>query len=734
MFSIFTEDAQKILVSAKKESIDLKNENINTGHILLAVLSLNNELSKKLNRFNLSYKNVKEELNNISNKTNYKTFYTYSNVLKKVLEDLIIVSKENKEEITGEKILISIIKEGDGVAYRLMQYFNVDISSLLCELNVKKKKYNKKVYLEEIGINLNKKAKNNSFEPVIGRDNEISRIIEILSRKNKNNPILIGKAGVGKTAIVEELSRRIESYDVPEILLNKQIISIDLASIVSGTKYRGEFEEKFKKIINEALDDENVILFVDEIHTIVGAGSGEGAIDASNILKPYLARNNIKLIGATTLDEYKKYIEKDKALERRFQKVFVEEPDKKSLKNILLKVKSSYEKYHGVVIKDEIIDEILNLSNLYLYDRCEPDKSIDILDEVCSKVSLKVLKEEKKLNHLKIKLKRINNEKEKYIIKENFIEASKLKKEEVNLEDKIKELDSYILKKKQKKIVTKNDVVDLISLKSNIPLIRFKSFNEIDKIGEKLKKKIINQENAIDTLIEVTKKIKLNLKNKNKSFSLLFLGESGVGKTYLAKTYSSYITDSIIKIDMNEFTTRESINKLIGSPAGYVGYNDNKNIFEEIRNKPFSVLILDEIEKAHKSVINLFLNILDEGYCKDNKGNMIRFDNALIIMTSNAVLKTNKIGYKNENRNNLHSFFPKEFINRIDEIIEFNNFTYNDAKTITINEINKYKNIKFTIEEIETIIKESNYQSQGIRNLIRKIKKECDKKMICNIT
>ena len=734
MFSIFTEDAQKILVSAKKESIDLKNENINTGHILLAVLSLNNELSKKLNRFNLSYKNVKEELNNISNKTNYKTFYTYSNVLKKVLEDLIIVSKENKEEITGEKILISIIKEGDGVAYRLMQYFNVDISSLLCELNVKKKKYNKKVYLEEIGINLNKKAKNNSFEPVIGRDNEISRIIEILSRKNKNNPILIGKAGVGKTAIVEELSRRIESYDVPEILLNKQIISIDLASIVSGTKYRGEFEEKFKKIINEALDDENVILFVDEIHTIVGAGSGEGAIDASNILKPYLARNNIKLIGATTLDEYKKYIEKDKALERRFLKVFVEEPDKKSLKNILLKVKSSYEKYHGVVIKDEIIDEILNLSNLYLYDRCEPDKSIDILDEVCSKVSLKVLKEEKKLNHLKIKLKRINNEKEKYIIKENFIEASKLKKEEVNLEDKIKELDSYILKKKQKKIVTKNDVVDLISLKSNIPLIRFKSFNEIDKIGEKLKKKIINQENAIDTLIEVTKKIKLNLKNKNKSFSLLFLGESGVGKTYLAKTYSSYITDSIIKIDMNEFTTRESINKLIGSPAGYVGYNDNKNIFEEIRNKPFSVLILDEIEKAHKSVINLFLNILDEGYCKDNKGNMIRFDNALIIMTSNAVLKTNKIGYKNENRNNLHSFFPKEFINRIDEIIEFNNFTYNDAKTITINEINKYKNIKFTIEEIETIIKESNYQSQGIRNLIRKIKKECDKKMICNIT
>lgn len=734
MFSIFTEDAQKILVSAKKESIDLKNENINTGHILLAVLSLNNELSKKLNRFNLSYKNVKEELNNISNKTNYKTFYTYSNVLKKVLEDLIIVSKENKEEITGEKILISIIKEGDGVAYRLMQYFNVDISSLLCELNVKKKKYNKKVYLEEIGINLNKKAKNNSFEPVIGRDNEISRIIEILSRKNKNNPILIGKAGVGKTAIVEELSRRIESYDVPEILLNKQIISIDLASIVSGTKYRGEFEEKFKKIINEALDDENVILFVDEIHTIVGAGSGEGAIDASNILKPYLARNNIKLIGATTLDEYKKYIEKDKALERRFQKVFVEEPDKKSLKNILLKVKSSYEKYHGVVIKDEIIDEILNLSNLYLYDRCEPDKSIDILDEVCSKVSLKVLKEEKKLNHLKIKLKRINNEKEKYIIKENFIEASKLKKEEVNLEDKIKELDSYTLKKKQKKIVTKNDVVDLISLKSNIPLIRFKSFNEIDKIGEKLKKKIINQENAIDTLIEVTKKIKLNLKNKNKSFSLLFLGESGVGKTYLAKTYSSYITDSIIKIDMNEFTTRESINKLIGSPAGYVGYNDNKNIFEEIRNKPFSVLILDEIEKAHKSVINLFLNILDEGYCKDNKGNMIRFDNALIIMTSNALLKTNKIGYKNENRNNLHSFFPKEFINRIDEIIEFNNFTYNDAKTITINEINKYKNIKFTIEEIETIIKESNYQSQGIRNLIRKIKKECDKKMICNIT
>ena len=734
MFSIFTEDAQKILVSAKKESIDLKNENINTGHILLAVLSLNNELSKKLNRFNLSYKNVKEELNNISNKTNYKTFYTYSNVLKKVLEDLIIVSKENKEEITGEKILISIIKEGDGVAYRLMQYFNVDISSLLCELNVKKKKYNKKVYLEEIGINLNKKAKNNSFEPVIGRDNEISRIIEILSRKNKNNPILIGKAGVGKTAIVEELSRRIENYDVPEILLNKQIISIDLASIVSGTKYRGEFEEKFKKIINEALDDENVILFVDEIHTIVGAGSGEGAIDASNILKPYLARNNIKLIGATTLNEYKKYIEKDKALERRFQKVFVEEPDKKSLKNILLKVKSSYEKYHGVVIKDEIIDEILNLSNLYLYDRCEPDKSIDILDEVCSKVSLKVLKEEKKLNHLKIKLKRINNEKEKYIIKENFIEASKLKKEEVNLEDKIKELDSYILKKKQKKIVTKNDVVDLISLKSNIPLIRFKSFNEIDKIGEKLKKKIINQENAIDTLIEVTKKIKLNLKNKNKSFSLLFLGESGVGKTYLAKTYSSYITDSIIKIDMNEFTTRESINKLIGSPAGYVGYNDNKNIFEEIRNKPFSVLILDEIEKAHKSVINLFLNILDEGYCKDNKGNMIRFDNALIIMTSNAVLKTNKIGYKNENKNNLHSFFSKEFINRIDEIIEFNNFNYNDAKTITINEINKYKNIKFTIEEIETIIKESNYQSQGIRNLIKKIKKECDKKMICNIT
>ncbi len=747
MFGKFSEEAQRVLVDAQKEMSELKHPYIGSEHLLLAILKNNQDLVNKFKKYKITYKSFKEELINlvgIGDKT--PDLLLYSTTLKTILENVIIESRETGDEISVNELLLSLLNEGEGKAIRILLSSGVDINKLYSDISEKRKikqKKSKKLIVEELGVDLTKRAKNNELDPVIGRDIELNRVIEILSRRTKNNPLLIGEAGVGKTAIAEELARRIVSGNVPMPLKNKRIISVDMACTVAGTKYRGEFEERIKKMVKELEDNDDVIIFIDEIHTLVGAGGAEGAIDASNILKPALARGKLKLIGATTISEYKKFIEKDNALDRRFQKVFVEEPDKSNLKNILMNLKSIYEAYHGVKIEEKLIDKIIELSDRYIYDRCEPDKSIDILDEVCTKVSLKEAKEEKEIIKLSDCLTKIQKEKNNAIINQNYDKAYSLKEDEEELQSKINKLKlDYMRKEKVKKVKLK-DIVEVVSSKTKIPINEISkdyitSINEIEKT---LKENIIGQDEAINKLIDISKKIKLGIKDKNKSYSVLFCGSTGTGKTYLSKLFAENLVgkNNVIKLDMSEYSESISINKIIGSPAGYVGYDDNKNILEEIRNKPYSVLILDEIEKAHKSVLNFFLNILDEGNCKDSSGKTVRFDNVLIIMTSNAYVSKSLMGFNKKTTNNsLEDFFSKEFINRIDEIVPFNKFTEEDINKIIIKEANKcYKKYNseniISLDMINRIIKESNYEEYGVRKLCKAVRKEIENQIVCNI-
>lgn len=747
MFGKFSEEAQRVLVDAQKEMSELKHPYIGSEHLLLAILKNNQDLVNKFKKYKITYKSFKEELINLVGiGDNTPDLLLYSTTLKTILENVIIESRETGDEISVNELLLSLLNEGEGKAIRILLSLGVDINKLYSDISEKRKikqKKSKKLIVEELGVDLTKRAKNNELDPVIGRDIELNRVIEILSRRTKNNPLLIGEAGVGKTAIAEELARRIVSGNVPMPLKNKRIISVDMACTVAGTKYRGEFEERIKKMVKELEDNDDVIIFIDEIHTLVGAGGAEGAIDASNILKPALARGKLKLIGATTISEYKKFIEKDNALDRRFQKVFVEEPDKSNLKNILMNLKSIYEAYHGVKIEEKLIDKIIELSDRYIYDRCEPDKSIDILDEVCTKVSLKEAKEEKEIIKLSDCLTKIQKEKNNAIINQNYDKAYSLKEDEEELQSKINKLKlDYMRKEKVKKVKLK-DIVEVVSSKTKIPINEISkdyitSINEIEKT---LKENIIGQDEAINKLIDISKKIKLGIKDKNKSYSVLFCGSTGTGKTYLSKLFAENLVgkNNVIKLDMSEYSESISINKIIGSPAGYVGYDDNKNILEEIRNKPYSVLILDEIEKAHKSVLNFFLNILDEGNCKDSSGKIVRFDNVLIIMTSNAYVSKSLMGFnKNTTNNSLEDFFSKEFINRIDEIVPFKKFTEEDINKIIIKEANKcYKKYNseniISLDMINRIIKESNYEEYGVRKLCKAVRKEIENQIVCNI-
>lgn len=741
MFGKFNEEARKALTVAKSEMSNLKHPFVGSEHLLLGILSLKNDLTSKLKKYGLTYKIFKEELIKIvgqGKETN--TWFLYTPLLKKILERVVIDSKDTNEEITVTNLFLSIISEGEGVAYRLLLGLKLDLDKIYNDvIYINNNKKNKKLLIEEVGIDLNNEAINNKIDPVIGREEELTRLIEILCRRTKNNPVLVGEPGVGKTAIVEDLARRIVNYDVPKNLQNKKIISLDMASLLSGTKYRGEFEEKLKKIINEIISDDNIILFIDELHTLVGAGSAEGAIDASNILKPFLARGKIRIIGSTTLSEYKKYIEKDKALDRRFQRIIIEEPSKKVLKNILMSLKEIYESYHGVIISEEVINEIINLSKKYIYDRYEPDRSIDILDEVSSKVSLREIEDEKKLVLLDKKILNLKLKKDQALKKEKFELACDIKDEEINLISEKEKIELSILKNKKIKKVSIEDVRNVIMKKTGIPIVyeEDRIFKDIKFIENKLRNSIFGQESAIDRIIDITKKIKLGIKSNNKSYSLLFTGNTGVGKTLLAKKYASLLSSYTVKLDMNEYTLKESINKLIGSPAGYVGYDENKNILEEIRNHPYSVLILDEIEKAHPTIINYFLNILDEGYCYDNKGNKIRFDNVLIIMTTNAFINKKTVGFNTSVKNNFDSF-PKEFLNRIDEIVEFKDILDCDVNRIIYNELEKYNkrhkcSLKLSLDEINKIKENSNIIDYGARKLNRNIKRELDKKLIDKI-
>lgn len=739
MFGQFTEETRKILINAKEEMMELRHPYVGSEHLLLAILKSKNNVSKKLKQYNLDYDKFKNKIiETLGIGTKQSEWFLYTPMLKRIMENAMLDCKEKNSEVTIESLFSSLLEEGEGVAIRILLSLNIDLDKLYNEFSYKIfKPKKKKLLLEELGTDLTSKA--NELDPVIGRDNEIKRMIEILSRRTKNNPLLIGEAGVGKTAIVEELSKMIANGDVPNNLKTKRIISLDMATLVAGTKYRGEFEERVRKILKEVEEDDDIILFIDEIHTLVGAGGAEGAIDASNIFKPALARNKLRCIGATTTLEYKKFIESDKALERRFQKVNVEIPSKEVVREILLKLKPIYENYHHVIINDSIINKIIELSDKYVFDRNQPDKSIDILDEVCAKSSLKESKELVEYNKLNKQLQNLIKNKNEAVSSNDFKKASSYKEKEFVLMDKINNLE-LTLCNKNKNEVTIEEVANVINSKTKIPVYEILSENDINKINDDLKV-IIGQDKAIKELSNIAKKIKLGYKD-DKCYSLLFAGPSGVGKTELAKIFGkSLVGENLIRLDMSEFSEVHSVSKFVGAPPGYIGYNDNRTILEEIRNRPFSVLILDEIERANQSIINLLFQILDNGKIKDSKGVDVYFNNVIIIMTSNIGFDEINVGFNknNDDLTKLKEYFSIPFINRIDNIISFNRLTEENIKkiiNIKINNLfNKYKNIKIKIEDnvIDDIIKLSNYNEFGARKIDKIIKDKLENIIIDKI-
>lgn len=747
MFGNFLEESRKIMVMAKEEMYNLKHPYIGSEHLLLAILKNNNEISKSLLEDNISYKKFKEEIIEVLGVgKDYPNYFLYTPLLKRIIENAIIDSKENNNgEVTIYHLFSSLLEEGEGVAIRILLGMGADLDSLYKNFSYKligNKKGSKryKSILEDIGVDITKKASLGLIDPVVGRDKEIKRMLEILSRRCKNNPILIGKTGTGKTALVEQLSRLIVNDEVPNNLKNKRIISLDMSQVVAGTKYRGEFEEKMKKIIKEVSEDDSIILFIDEIHTLVGAGGAEGAIDASNIFKPALARGDLRCIGATTIDEYKKFIEEDSALDRRFQKIEIKEPNSVTVLEILKKLKPVYESFHHVSISENLLSQIVNLSKKYIYNRNEPDRSIDILDEVCAKVSLKETEENKEYKKLNKTLKEIITNKKKAIINGNFDDAFMYKTKENQINSKLNDLDLKVLKN-EKKVVTIDDIATIISDKSKVPIYEVLSDNKkvVEIMKKDLQESIIGQDEVIDKLLMLAKKIKLGFLKENKCYSFLFVGSSGIGKTKLAKIFGKHLVgiDNVIKIDMSEFSEPHSISKFLGSPPGYVGYENNNTILEEIRNKPNSVIIVDEIEKASKEVTSLFYQILEDGKIKDSKGKEVYFEHSIIIFTSNIGYLTNDIGF-NSNKDNrkLKEEFSIPFINRIDSIIKFNKLTKEDITKIIHNQINdiknKYKKYDIEIKEdiYDKIINLSEYEDFGARKIDKIIKDEIENKII----
>ena len=697
MFENFGLEISKIFKSAELIRYDLRHPYVGSEHLLLAMLKEDNEVSKILKKYNITYTNFKKELIQIiGSATTASELNLYTPLLKRIIENSILDAKEDNEgNVTLKHLLIAMLEEGEGIALRIMLIMDVDIEKLYGDL--KEQKHNT-VFNIEHGIIMNDKVDND--EKVICRDNEISRVIETLLRHKKNNPLLVGKAGVGKTAIVEELARRINKKQVPLELENSKIIMIEMGSLVSGTKYRGEFEEKLTKIIDKVVENKNIILFIDEIHSMVNAGAADGAISASDILKPYLARGDIHLIGATTINEYNKYFLKDKALTRRFEKIMVDEPSVEETKVILNTVKSSYEKYHNIKITKKNIDDIVTLANEYIYDKCNPDKSIELLDSICAKVKTKQ-KSNNNYNDSKEKLNDIILRKNDCIKNNNFDKALEYKTIENNIKNNI-ELSTI----KDNLKINKNDILQVIEDKTFIPLTKNKN-DKIKEICKDLKENIIGQYDAIN-------KITANLLDGKKGVkSMLFIGSSGIGKTMTSKLIGKKY--NFIKLDMAEYNKETSITKLIGVASGYNGY-DNPYIFETIREKPYSLILLDEIEKANPKVLNLFLNILDEGKIVDSHNEEINFNNCLIIATGNIKSQKN-LGFGSI-RNNFDKSLSKELISRFDDIIEFKELEYGDVKEYI------KKKYEYNNEKIDEIINKSDYKKYGLRaidNVIREI-------------
>lgn len=725
MFSRFTEDAQKILIMAKKEMQELKHPYVSSEHLLLSILHYSKpDFLDFLNTYGLNYTSFKDKLIQVIGVGKQESkWFLYTPLLKKILENSILDSKDLGEEVNVERLFLSLLEEGEGVANRIMMGMDIDLDLLYDKFSNQfireNSQYNVKLYIDDFASDFVEQAKNGEFDPVIGRDDQICQMIEVLLRRKKNNPLLIGEAGVGKTALVEELARRISLGLVPNELKSMRVLSISISSLVAGTKYRGEFEERLNKMIEEVEQVSNVILFIDEIHTIVGAGGAEGAIDASNILKPYLARGKLKVIGATTKMEYMKFLEGDKAFDRRFQKIIVDEPSLEDTRNILFHLKEIYENYHGITLSDEALSSIVDLSERYISVGKQPDKAIDLLDEACSKAINADTLINKKKNQIQMELGEVVEQKNKLIVQQDFKQASLLREKEHFLQSKLNRLE--LKNRNDKRVLTIDTVYDVIYSKTKIPIRKLLHLNA-STLKQELSKKVYGQKDVISHFVDFT----FSSFDRISPKCFLFVGKSGLGKTLLVREYAKllYPKECFIKLDMSEFKDSSAISKIIGSPPGYIGYQDHNTLLDKVKLHPYSILLLDEIEKAHSSILKLFLQVLDDGIMTTSYGDAVSFKNCLIVMTSNLGSGSQSIGFLDNDKDlaidKIKDFLGVELLNRIDSVCFFHEFSEKTIDKIICSKVKKlYPNI--SKDRLQKIIKEvkerCQYQQFGARKI-----------------
>jgi len=783
----FTERAQMAINLSSEIATELGHNYVGTEHLLLGLLKEGEGVAAKtLISQNISYEDVYNKIKEVivSNQVQTSEGEGMTPRVRRVLElSFAEANKMHSAEIGTEHILIALLRETDSMAIRILEVLGGSKQKIYHEIlkiigedvgnqklapnNPNEKKESNTPVLDQFSRDLTQMAKEGKFDPIIGRDKEIERIIQILSRRTKNNPCLIGEPGVGKTAIAEGLAQKIIEGNIPETIKGKRVVALDLSSMVAGSKYRGEFEDRIKKAIAEILAVGNVLLFIDEIHTIVGAGAAEGAIDASNILKPSLARGEVQLIGATTLDEYRKHIEKDPALERRFQPVKVDEPSEEEAIGILRGLKTMYEEHHQVKILDIALVEAVKLSNRYISDRFLPDKAIDVIDEASSKVRLSTFTAPPDINEMEKKVAELEDEKEQAIREEAYEKAGEIKKKQNEIREKliVAKMEWEAKSTMAEQVVGEKEVASIIANWTGIPIqklteeegVRLKNLENV------LHERVVGQEDAIVALSKAIRRGRVGLKDPKRPIgSFLFLGPTGVGKTELTKALAEALfgdENALIRVDMSEYMEKHSVSKLIGSPPGYIGYDEGGQLSEKIRRKPYSVLLFDEVEKAHPDVFNVLLQVLDDGHITDSQGRRIDFKNTVVIMTSNAgarnIISPKRLGFASVNdevsnyksmqkdvMDEVKKIFKPEFLNRIDETIVFHSLTrenIRDIVSIMFNQLairmDKNLGIKLFLTEgaIDFIAKEGFDENYGARPLRRAIQQKIEDQLAQHI-
>ncbi|MDO5301795.1 MAG: ATP-dependent Clp protease ATP-binding subunit [Tissierellia bacterium] len=774
LFGKFTDKSHRAMVMAQGEAREQGHSYIGSEHILLGLLKDGDVAQSILQQVGVSYDKAKAAiLEIIASEPGPVKSLTYTPRTKRIFELSLEAANELGHNYIGtEHLLLGILREGQGVAVLVLKNMGIDIKGLEQSIleamhraekqqpHSGKGKGKENSPLEEFGYNLNLRASDGKVDPVIGRGDEIDRIIQVLSRRTKNNPVLIGEPGVGKTAIAEGLAQRIVEGKVPDIIKDKLIYTLDVSGLIAGAKYRGDFEERLKSVIEEVSSRDDVILFIDEIHVIIGAGGAEGAMDASNILKPTLTKGDMQIIGATTIDEYRKHIEKDPAFERRLMPILVDEPTVEDSIQILDGLRDKYEAHHNVKITDEAIEAAVELSHRYIHDRFLPDKAIDLIDEAASKLRVHSFKSPDTIKETEEKLKKLSHEKEQAVNNQNFEEAAHLRDEEKKLQESLKTMRSQWDREKTEKkmVVGSEQIAEIVSDWSGVPVTTMNA-EENEKLlhlEQELNDKVLGQEKAVEAVSKAIKRARVGLKNPDSPIgSFIFVGPTGVGKTFLAKSLAESLfgdEDAMIRIDMSEYMEKHTVSRLVGSPPGYVGYDEGGQLTEAVRRKPYSVVLFDEIEKAHPDVFNMLLQILDDGRLTDGQGRTVDFKNTVIILTSNVgatlLKKQNTLGFssgeddgKNEYdkmvetiQEELKRTFRPEFLNRIDEIIVFRRLEEGEVGVIVRSMLQQLKErledndilVDFTDEVVNYVSKVGFDENYGARPLIRSIRKNIE--------